>query len=58
MNRDPWPFEVQAPVLRVHGLTKTFILHLRGGVRLPVLHGVALDVQRVHLAQAAEEALG
>jgi alpha-D-ribose 1-methylphosphonate 5-triphosphate synthase subunit PhnL len=44
MNRDPWPFEVQTPVLRVHGLTKAFALHLRGGVRLPVLHGVALDV--------------
>jgi alpha-D-ribose 1-methylphosphonate 5-triphosphate synthase subunit PhnL len=44
MNRDPWPFEVQTPVLRVHGLTKAFALHLRGGVRLPVLHGVALAV--------------
>jgi alpha-D-ribose 1-methylphosphonate 5-triphosphate synthase subunit PhnL len=44
MKRDPWPFEVQTPVLRVHGLAKTFTLHLRGGLRLPVLRDVALGV--------------
>jgi alpha-D-ribose 1-methylphosphonate 5-triphosphate synthase subunit PhnL len=44
MKRDPWPFEVQLPVLTVRGLTKAFTLHLRGGLRLPVLEQVALDV--------------
>jgi alpha-D-ribose 1-methylphosphonate 5-triphosphate synthase subunit PhnL len=44
MKRDPWPSGVQAPVLTVSGLAKTFTLHLRGELRLPVLHGVALDV--------------
>ncbi|MSO76119.1 MAG: phosphonate C-P lyase system protein PhnL [Alphaproteobacteria bacterium] len=29
----------------VRGLAKTFILHLQGGIRLPVLQGVDLDVQ-------------
>lgn len=44
MKRDPWPFEVQRPVLKVQGLSKAFTLHLRGGLRLPVLDGVALEV--------------
>jgi alpha-D-ribose 1-methylphosphonate 5-triphosphate synthase subunit PhnL len=31
-------------MLRTAGLSKQFLLHLQGGVRLPVLHHVALDV--------------
>jgi alpha-D-ribose 1-methylphosphonate 5-triphosphate synthase subunit PhnL len=45
MKRDLWPSDAQAPVLTVSGLTKTFTLHLRGELRLPVLHGVALEVR-------------
>ncbi len=33
-----------AVVLRVESLTKSFTLHLRGGIRLPVLSGVGLEV--------------
>ena len=32
------------PVLRIRGLTKTFVLHNQGGAELPVLYGVNLDV--------------
>jgi alpha-D-ribose 1-methylphosphonate 5-triphosphate synthase subunit PhnL len=32
------------PLLRTAGLTKSFTLHLRGGLRLPVLGGVDLSV--------------
>lgn len=32
-------------MLRVEGLAKSFTLHLRGGVRIPVLNGVGLDVR-------------
>jgi alpha-D-ribose 1-methylphosphonate 5-triphosphate synthase subunit PhnL len=32
------------PALRIRGLSKTFVLHNQGGVELPVLHGVDLDV--------------
>jgi alpha-D-ribose 1-methylphosphonate 5-triphosphate synthase subunit PhnL len=32
------------PVLTVHGLTKSFTLHLHGGTRLPVVAGVAFDL--------------
>lgn len=32
------------PVLQVRDLGKTFTLHLRGGLRLPVLEGVHLDI--------------
>ena len=32
------------PVLRIRGLTKTFVLHNQGGAELPVLYGVDLDV--------------
>ncbi|THF59248.1 phosphonate C-P lyase system protein PhnL [Pseudothauera rhizosphaerae] len=32
------------PVLRVRRLSKTFTLHLRGGLQLPVLRDVSLDV--------------
>ncbi|WP_428483133.1 phosphonate C-P lyase system protein PhnL [Rhodopila sp.] len=31
-------------MLRTRALTKTFTLHLRGGIRMPVLSGVDLDV--------------
>ena len=31
-------------LLRVEGLAKTFTLHLHGGARLPVVHGVSLSV--------------
>jgi alpha-D-ribose 1-methylphosphonate 5-triphosphate synthase subunit PhnL len=31
-------------MLQTHGLAKTFTLHLRGGLRMPVLSGVKLDV--------------
>jgi len=31
-------------LLRVEGLAKTFTLHLHGGVRLPVVHGVSFSV--------------
>jgi len=31
-------------MLKVEGLDKQFTLHLRGALRLPVLHGVALEV--------------
>jgi alpha-D-ribose 1-methylphosphonate 5-triphosphate synthase subunit PhnL len=31
-------------MLQTHGLAKTFTLHLRGGLRMPVLSGVDLDV--------------
>jgi alpha-D-ribose 1-methylphosphonate 5-triphosphate synthase subunit PhnL len=31
-------------MLRTEGLAKQFILHLQGGVRLPVLHGVDFEV--------------
>jgi alpha-D-ribose 1-methylphosphonate 5-triphosphate synthase subunit PhnL len=31
--------------LRAEGLSKTFTLHLQGGVRLPVLHEVSLEVR-------------
>lgn len=34
----------QPPVLSVRDLRKTFTLHLRDGLRLPVLRGVSLDV--------------
>jgi alpha-D-ribose 1-methylphosphonate 5-triphosphate synthase subunit PhnL len=34
------------PVLDVRGLRKTFTLHLREGLQLPVLHGVSLAVGR------------
>jgi ABC-type nitrate/sulfonate/bicarbonate transport system ATPase subunit len=33
-----------APAIRIRGLSKSFTLHHQGGVRLPVLHGVDLDV--------------
>jgi alpha-D-ribose 1-methylphosphonate 5-triphosphate synthase subunit PhnL len=33
------------PTLRVENLHKTFTLHLRGGLQLPVLRGVSLDVR-------------
>jgi len=33
-----------APALSIRGVTKTFVLHVQGGARLPVLHGVNLDV--------------
>ena len=32
-------------VLRTEGLAKTFTLHLQGGVRMPVLSGIRLDVR-------------
>lgn len=32
-------------MLRTDGLAKTFTLHLRGGMRLPVLSGIDLDVR-------------
>ena len=32
-------------MLRTQGLAKTFTLHLRGGLRMPVLSGVDLDVR-------------
>lgn len=32
------------PLLRVRGLAKHFTLHLRGGVRLPVLDGIDFDL--------------
>lgn len=32
-------------MLRVNGVEKGFTLHLRGGVRIPVLQGVALEVR-------------
>ena len=32
-------------MLRTDALTKTFILHLQGGVRIPVLSGVGLEVR-------------
>jgi alpha-D-ribose 1-methylphosphonate 5-triphosphate synthase subunit PhnL len=32
------------PLLRTESLTKAFTLHLRGGLRLPVLGGVDLSV--------------
>ena len=31
-------------MLRTHGLAKSFTLHLRGGLRMPVLSGIALEV--------------
>jgi len=31
-------------LLQAIGLTKTFILHIQGGARLPVLHGLDMDV--------------
>src|SRR5580698_10803508 len=31
-------------MLRTHALAKTFTLHLRGGLLMPVLSGIALDV--------------
>ncbi|MGY0193949.1 phosphonate C-P lyase system protein PhnL [Leptothrix sp. BB-4] len=34
----------RTPVLQVRDLGKTFTLHLRGGLRLPVLEGVHLDI--------------
>jgi alpha-D-ribose 1-methylphosphonate 5-triphosphate synthase subunit PhnL len=39
MNLEP-----DTTVLQVRGLRKRFTLHLRDGLRLPVLHGVDLDV--------------
>ncbi len=33
-------------VLRTEGLAKDFTLHLQGGVRIPVLAGIDLAVQR------------
>jgi alpha-D-ribose 1-methylphosphonate 5-triphosphate synthase subunit PhnL len=36
---------VIVPPLSIRGVTKTFILHVQGGARLPVLHGVSLDVR-------------
>jgi len=33
------------PMIRVEGLDKHFTLHLRGGLRLPVLHHVELEVR-------------
>jgi alpha-D-ribose 1-methylphosphonate 5-triphosphate synthase subunit PhnL len=32
------------PIIRVSGLAKTFVLHLRGGATLPVLRGVDFDL--------------
>jgi alpha-D-ribose 1-methylphosphonate 5-triphosphate synthase subunit PhnL len=32
------------PILSVEGLAKTFTLHLHGGARLPVVHGVSFSV--------------
>ena len=32
-------------LLRVEGLAKTFVLHLRGGLRLPVLSGIAFEAR-------------
>ena len=31
--------------LRIRGVEKTFVLHVQGGARLPVLHGVSLAVE-------------
>ncbi len=36
---------MSAPLLRTQGLAKSFTLHLRGGLRLPVLSGVDLAVE-------------
>ncbi|MGE0416643.1 MAG: ATP-binding cassette domain-containing protein, partial [Acetobacteraceae bacterium] len=36
---------MSAVVLRVASLAKSFTLHLRGGLRLPVLSDVGLDVR-------------
>ena len=33
------------PVLQVRGVAKRFVLHLRGGLELPVLDGVDLEVR-------------
>ncbi|MBI1384478.1 MAG: phosphonate C-P lyase system protein PhnL [Rhizobiales bacterium] len=35
----------RAPAIEVHGLAKTFVMHLQGGIRLPVLSGVSFDVR-------------
>ncbi len=43
MKRDELPQPIE-PALRVQGLSKGFVLHLRGGLKLPVLHEVSLDV--------------
>jgi hypothetical protein len=37
--------QVTTPLLQTEGLTKSFTLHLRGGLRLPVLGGVDLSVE-------------
>ena len=36
---------MNTPLLRTEGVTKSFTLHLRGGLRLPVLGGVDLAVE-------------
>ncbi|MGD0431307.1 MAG: phosphonate C-P lyase system protein PhnL [Acetobacteraceae bacterium] len=36
---------MSVPLLRTEGLTKSFTLHLRGGLRLPVLGGIDLSVE-------------
>jgi len=35
-----------SPILSVRGVDKTFTMHLQGGQRLPVLHGLTLEVRR------------
>jgi alpha-D-ribose 1-methylphosphonate 5-triphosphate synthase subunit PhnL len=35
---------VNQPILAVSGVDKTFVMHLQGGQRLPVLRGLALEV--------------
>lgn len=44
MMRDPLPGVAEA-ALSVRGVSKAFCLHLRGGLQLPVLHQVSLDVR-------------
>ena len=33
-------------MLRAEALAKTFVLHLQGGTRIPVLHGAGLELRR------------
>lgn len=36
---------VDTPMLRLEGVAKTFVMHLSGGVMLPILRNVAFDVR-------------
>ena len=46
------------PILSVEGIAKTFTLHLHGGARLPVVHGVSFSVATKRMRRARRPVRG